>query len=448
MSCYLIENATVVNEMSRYRASVLIRNGIIEKVFRKNEPYKIPACAIVIDASDRLLIPGVIDSHVHFREPGLTHKGDMTSESRAAIAGGITSFMDMPNTIPQTTTQELLKEKFAMAGKKSMANYSFYIGITNDNLDEIMRTNPKRVAGIKLFMGSSTGNMLVDNYQILVSLFSESPMLIAAHCEDEHIIQENTIRFKEKYGDLIPPHCHAEIRSAEACYKSSSLAVELAKKYNSRLHILHLSTQQEVSLFENTMERQKKRITSEVCIHHLFFNNNDYKNYGNLIKCNPAIKTEADRHALFDALIKGYIDTVATDHAPHTIEEKSKTYLQAPSGGPMVQHSLAAMLELCHQGKLTTEKVVEVMCHAPADIFSVEKRGYIREGFYADLVLIDPEKQWTVSNENILYKCHWSLFEGKTFHSSITHTFINGHLAYENGRFNDIPCGMQLCFNR
>jgi len=448
MSGYFIENATVVNKMSRYRASILIRNGIIEKVFRENEPYKIPADANVIDASDRLLIPGVIDSHVHFREPGLTHKGDIASESKAAVAGGITSFMDMPNTIPQTITQTLLKEKFAIAEKKSLVNYSFYLGVTNDNLNEVIQTDPCSVAGIKLFMGSSTGNMLVDNYHTLVGLFSHSPVLIAAHCEDENIIRENTSKLKKIYGELIPPECHPEIRTAEACYKSSSLAVELAKKYNTRLHLLHLSTQQETGLLENTIPRQEKKITSEACIHHLFFNSSHYKNYGNLIKCNPAIKTEEDRLALIDALKKGLIDTVATDHAPHTMEEKSKPYLQAPSGGPMVQHSLVAMLELCHQHIFTIEKVVDLMCHAPADVFSIEKRGYIQEGFYADLVLIDNNNAWTVNRENILYKCRWSSFEGKTFHSVITHTFINGRLVYENGRFNDKSCGMQLRFNR
>ncbi len=448
MNCHFIENALVVNEMNLYRASILMRNGVIEKVYRKNEPYQIPHNAKVTDASDRLLIPGVIDGHVHFREPGLTHKGDMASESRAAIAGGITSFMDMPNTIPQTTTRAILEEKFATAAKKSLANFSFYIGATNDNLDEILKTNPNKVAGIKLFMGSSTGNMMVDNYQTLSDLFSRSPMLIAAHCEDENIIRENTLKLKEKYGEEIPPHCHPEIRSAEACYKSSSLAVELARKHKSKLHLLHISTRQETDLPDSASSRVNKKITAEACIHHLFFNSNDYEKYGNFIKWNPAVKTENDRLALIEAIRNGHIDIVATDHAPHTIEEKSKTYLQAPSGGPMVQHALAAMLEFYHHGILKVEKIVDLMCHAPADIYSIEKRGYIREGYYADIVLINPDKPWTVSRDNILYKCRWSPFEGKTFRSAVTHTFVNGNLVYEDGRFYDSPCGIPLYYNR
>ncbi len=448
MNCYFIENALLVNEMNRCRGSILIRNGIIEKVYRDSQPYQIPHQAKVIDASGLLLIPGVIDGHVHFREPGLTNKGEIATESRAAIAGGVTSFMDMPNTIPQTTTRELLEKKIAIAAEKSMANFSFYLGITNDNLDEILQADPYKVAGIKLFMGSSTGNMLVDNHQTLVSLFARSPLLIAAHCEDEHIIRENTQKYQAKYGEMIPPYCHPEIRSADACYKSSSLAVELARKHKSRLHLLHLSTRQEIGLLDNTTSRINKRITAEACIQHLVFNSKDYEKYGNFIKWNPAVKSEEDRLALIEAIKNGQIDVIATDHAPHTKEEKSRPYLQAPSGGPMVQHSLVAMFELYHQEILTAEKIVDLMCHAPADLFSIEKRGYIREGYYADLVLINNDLPWTVHRENILYKCGWSPFEGKTFRSAVTHTFVNGKLAFENGRFHDIPCGVALHFNR
>jgi dihydroorotase len=443
-----IQNIMIINEGTRFHGSLLINNGRIEKIFRVNEPAPVSADIAFLDAAGKILIPGVIDDQVHFREPGLTHKGDIYSESRAAIAGGVTSFMDMPNTQPQTITQTLLEEKYSRAEKVSPANYSFYMGATNDNLNELLKTNPKNVCGIKIFMGASTGNMLVDNLHTLEGIFSRSPVLLAVHCEDETTIRKNFAFFTEKYGEAVPVECHPFIRSAEACLKSSSLAVELAGKHNSRLHILHVSTRQELALLENLTPRYNKRITAEVCIHHLLFNAGDYKRLGNFIKWNPSVKEEEDRIALMEALKDGRIDIVATDHSPHTLEEKKKPYLKAPSGGPLVQHSLVTMLEFSLQGIISPEQVVDRMCHAPADIFGIERRGYIREGYYADLVLVDMNNNWTICHDNILYKCKWSPLEGKTFHSKVTHTFVNGNLVYENGLFHDTPSGMRLRFNR
>jgi dihydroorotase len=454
---FYIFNARIVNEGEIFVGSLIIRDGLIRKIIRKGEAGTeagetsgLPS----LDAGGKILIPGVIDDQVHFREPGLTHKGDIYTESRAATAGGVTSFMDMPNTQPQTLTQELLEEKYGLAADKSIANYSFYIGASNDNLDEILKTDPGKVCGLKLFMGASTGNMLVDNPETLDRIFSNVKFLIAVHCEDEAIIRTNTERFRELYGEDVPSYAHPLIRSEEACYRSTSLAVKLARKYDARLHVLHLSTAREMTLFSNDRPLTEKRITAEVCIHHLWFSDNDYKTLGNLIKWNPAIKTIQDREALWKALLEDKIDVIATDHAPHTLEEKSKKYFKAPSGGPLVQHSLPAMLDFYRQGRLSLEKIVEKMCHAPADCYRVDRRGYIREGYWADIVLIDPDQPWEVSPSNIYYKCRWSPFEKHIFSSRITHTFVNGNLVYESkpqfleGHFNEASRGMRLEFNR
>lgn len=448
MTAYCIRNADIINEGIRFNGSILVKNGLIDRIFRGGEPVTVPDNALTVDATGKILVPGIIDDQVHFREPGLTHKGDIASESRAAVAGGITSYMDMPNTLPQTITQPLLEEKYTRAEKSSLANYSFYMGATNDNLEEVLLTDPARVCGIKIFMGASTGNMLVDDPAALEGIFSRSPMLLAVHCEDEAIIRRNTSAYREKYGEDVPVACHPEIRNTDACFNSSSLAVRLAKKYGTRLHILHLSTKKELQLLDNASPRTVKKITAEVCVHHLFFNDHDYARLGNLIKWNPAIKSEDDRLALVNAVIDGTIDMVATDHAPHTLEEKVNSYFKAPSGGPLVQHSLPAMLEFARQDILSPEVIVERMCHAPAELFGVEKRGFIREGYHADLVIADLNSPWTVNKDNILYKCGWSPFEGKTFHTRITHTFVNGNLAFENGRFHDVPPGKRLLFNR
>lgn len=453
MKDLIIKNAKVVNEGKILRdTSLLIRNGIIEKIFRDAVPQGILDHCEVIDASGKFLLPGVIDDQVHFREPGLTHKGDIYSESKAAVAGGITSFMEMPNTVPQATTQELLNQKYVRASEVSLANYSFYMGATNDNLDEILKTDPSKVCGIKVFMGSSTGNMLVDNPVSLSSLFKESKMLIAVHCEDENIVQANLAAAVEKYGENIPVSEHPKIRDTSACFNSSSKAVELAKKYGTRLHILHISTAAELALFESAPVKNKK-ITSEVCVHHLWFSDADYEKYGARIKWNPAIKSGNDRANLLKAVNDNRIDIIATDHAPHTEEEKSLPYLKMPSGGPLVEHSLPAMLELSRNGKISMEKIVEKMCHAPADLFGIEKRGYIRKGYKADLVLVDAGK-WTVTKENILAKCNWSPFEGESFYYFISHTFVNGNLVYENlkpgkkGTFFEDNKGERLTFSR
>ena len=440
----LIKNAKLVNEGKVYQADVLIENQIIKEI---SSEIKIEA-DYVIDAKGLHLLPGVIDDQVHFREPGLTHKANIYTESKAAVAGGITSFMEMPNTNPQALTQELLEDKYVIASQTSMANYSFFMGASNDNLEEVLKTDPKKVGAIKIFMGSSTGSMLVDNRTVLEEIFKKSPMLIAVHCEDEQTIQENTIKAKKEFGEEVPISEHPNIRSAEACYKSSSMAVELAKKHNTRLHVFHLSTEKEISLFDNALPLAKKLITAEVCIHHLWFDESKYAEKGTLIKWNPAVKKASDKEALFQALLDDKLDVIATDHAPHTLEEKSNTYFNAPSGGPLVQHALPAMLAFVKQEKISIEKVVEKMCHNPAICFKVENRGFIREGYFADLVLVNLDKPWEVTKENILYKCGWSPFEGETFNAQITHTFVNGYIAYEFGNFDETQRGMRLTFDR
>ncbi|MDA3952052.1 MAG: dihydroorotase [Bacteroidales bacterium] len=443
----LIKNVTILNEESQFIGSVCVKAGKINKIFKETVSYEI-ATQKIIDGKGKHLLPGIIDDQVHFRDPGLTHKADIYTESKAAIAGGITSFMEMPNTVPQATTHKILEEKYKTALKKSLANYSFYIGATNDNIEEIKKTDPKKVCGIKVFMGSSTGNMLVDNEHALSRIFSESPMLIATHCEDEETIKKNTIKYKEKFGEDIPIKYHPLIRNEEACFISSSFAVELAKKYNSRLHILHISTAKELELFDNTTPSKDKKITAEVCVHHLWFSDADYDIYGSKIKWNPAIKSAKDRDALIEGLKNNKIDVIATDHAPHTIEEKSNTYFKAPSGGPLVQHSLVTMLELYHQNKLTLNDIVNKMCHTPADIFQIKNRGYIREGYCADLVLVDLDSAWTVTKNNTLYKCKWSPFENQEFKSKVTHTIVNGNVVYDNGIFNESIKGERLLFER
>ena len=447
MYSLLIKNITIVNEGTQFTGSVLIQNGKIEKIYIGKELPKTVAQKI-IKGEGKFLFPGIIDDQVHFREPGLTHKGEIYTEAKAAIAGGITSFMEMPNTKPQSTTQEILEEKYSIASEVSLANYSFYIGATNDNIEEIKKTDPKKVCGVKVFMGSSTGNMLVDNTESLSKIFSESPLLIATHCEDEETINKNTAKFKEEYGENLPLKFHPLIRSEEACYKSSSLAVELAKKYNSRLHLLHLSTAKELELLDNTKASKDKRITAEVCVHHLWFSDQDYEKYGTRIKWNPAIKTEKDRLGLIEGLKNNKIDVVATDHAPHTFEEKSNTYFKAPSGGPLVQHSLIAMLELYHQNKLSLNDIINKMCHTPAEIFQVKDRGFIREGYYADLTIVDLNSPWTVNDEDTFYKCKWSPFDGVTFNSKVTHTIVNGNIVFENGNFDETTKGQRLQFDR
>ncbi len=440
----LIKNATIVNEGQVYESDVLIENQRIKEISSKITTE----VKHIINAKGLHLIPGIIDDQVHFREPGLSHKGTIYTESKAAVSGGITSFMEMPNTNPQVLTQKLLEDKYQIASKTSIANYSFFMGASNDNLEEVLKTNPKNVGAIKIFMGSSTGNMLVDNKDVLEKIFLESPMLIAVHCEDEKIIQNNITAAKEIYGENIPISEHPKIRSEEACYKSSSMAIKLAKKHNTRLHIFHVSTEKEIGLFENQTPLNKKRITSEVCIHHLWFDERDYQKKGTLIKWNPAVKKESDKNALFQALLDDKIDVIATDHAPHTLKEKTSSYLNAPSGGPLVQHALPAMLEFYKNGRISIEKIVQKMCHNPAICFKVENRGFIREGYFADLVLVDLNSSWKVNKNNLLYKCGWSPFESEIFRSKITHTLVNGHIAYENGAFNEDRNGMRLTFNR
>ncbi|OXA82498.1 dihydroorotase [Flavobacterium aquidurense] len=446
MNRILIKNAKIVNEGSIFEGDVLIENDLIVEI-SDSISLKTSDCK-VIDAEGSYLIPGAIDDQVHFREPGLTHKGDIESESRAAVAGGITSFIEQPNTVPNAVTQEILEDKYEIAAEKSFANYSFMMGATNDNLEEVLKTNPKNVAGIKIFLGSSTGNMLVDKEETLEKIFSSTPMLIAVHCEDETTIQNNLAAFKEQYGEDIPVTAHHLIRSAEACYISSSKAVALAKKTGARLHIFHLSTAKEMELFTNKIPLEDKKITAEVCVHHLWFTDEDYKTKGNFIKWNPAVKTAEDRAELWKALNDGRIDVIATDHAPHTKEEKMQSYLKAPSGGPLVQHAVVAMFEAHHQGKISVEKIVEKMCHNPAKIFKIEKRGFIKEGYFADLVIVNPSLPWSVKPENILYKCGWSPFENFTFKSRITHTFVNGEMVYNNFKVKDIRAGKRLLFDR
>lgn len=447
-SGFIICGATVVNEGATFQADVVVNKGMIVELLSTGEKKEDYAHFDTLDARGLYLLPGLIDDQVHFREPGLTHKADIYSESRAAVAGGITSFMEMPNTIPNTLTQELLEEKYELAAEKSLCNYSFYMGASNDNLNEVLRTDPKKVCGIKVFMGASTGNMLVDEPKTLEGIFAEAPTLVAVHAEYEPRIRENTLHFMAKYGDNAPPSVHPIVRDAEACYRSSAQAVELAAKRGTRLHVLHLSTAREMQLFSNNRPLSEKQITAEVCVHHLWFSDEDYQSKGNLIKWNPAIKSAFDREALWDALLSGKLDVLATDHAPHTISEKSAPYFKAPSGGPLVQHMLPAMLEKWKQGTISIPAIVEKACHAPAVAFKVKNRGFIRPGYFADLVLVNAKSQWTVTKENILYKCGWSPFEGTSFGSSVVMTIVNGNIVYNRGSFTSAGNGMRLEFDR
>ena len=443
MSKYLLKNGTVVNEGLSQQLDVLINHGRIEKI----ESNISDENALVIDLTGKLILPGCIDDQVHFREPGLTHKGNIHSESRAAVAGGITSFMEMPNTHPNATTQELLEDKYQIAKNDSIANYSFFMGATNDNLEHVLKTNANQVCGVKVFMGSSTGNMLVDNEKTLAGLFSNVPMLIATHCEDEHTVQKNLAEAKLKYGEDIPIELHPIIRNEEACYLSSSLAVQLAKDHGARLHVLHISTAKETELFNNKLSLNEKKITAEACVHHLWFSDKDYVSQGTKIKWNPAVKSQSDRKGIWKALLDDRIDVVATDHAPHTIEEKNNVYTKAPSGGPLVQHALLSMMEHVKNGKITIERVVEKMAHNPAILFRIKERGFIREGYYADLVVVNPSRKYSVSKNNILYKCKWYPFEGYDFSSTIDTTFVNGVIVYKNNQIIEGIHGMRLSFN-
>ncbi|WP_282112129.1 dihydroorotase [Maribacter stanieri] len=444
MGKILLKNGIIVNEGIIEESDILIVDEIIVKIAKDISD----ADAEVIDCSGKHIMPGVIDDQVHFREPGLTHKGTIATESRAALAGGITTFMEQPNTTPQTTTIEKLEEKFATAANSAFANYSFLFGGTNDNLEELKKLDKNACSGIKLFLGSSTGNMLVDDEKVIENIFRNTEMVISAHCEDETTIRENLAKYKAEYGDDIPLELHPIIRSEEACYLSSSRAIALAKKTGARLHVFHLSTGKETDLFQNDIPLEQKKITAEVCIHHLWFSDADYAKKGTLIKWNPAVKTTNDRDMLWDALLDDRIDVIATDHAPHLLEEKNNVYTKAPSGGPLVQHALNAMLEKVKDGVISLEKMVQKMCHNPAILFQIEKRGYIREGYYADLVVADLNNPWTVTKENIAYKCKWSPFEDTTFSSTVIHTFVNGHLGYSNGQFSEKRNAKRLTFNR
>jgi dihydroorotase len=447
MSSILIKNALITNEGKQFHSDLLIVDEIISEI-GDSEYMKVPEHAEIIDAGGMLLIPGVIDDHVHFREPGLTSKGDIYTESKAAVAGGVTSFMDMPNTRPQAVTTEILNDKYMLGSEKSLANYSFYIGATNTNLDEIMKVDPSDVCGIKLFMGSSTGGMLVDNEAALKELFLKATMPVAAHCEDEVIIRKNSDIYRQKYGENVPVKMHSLIRSREACFVSSSHAVNLAREYNTRLHILHLSTADELKLFKNDMPLNEKRITAEACVHHLWFEESSYDDLGTFVKWNPAIKTRFDRDALINGVKNNLIDVIGTDHAPHTSEEKKNSYFKAPSGGPLIQHSLVTMLEFWHRKIFSLEKIVEMMCHNPAILFNIRNRGFIREGYKADLCLIDPVRPWIVSKENILYKCGWSPFEGTTFNSKVVKTIVNGTIVFDDGIIYEDYRGQRLLFDR
>lgn len=444
MGRYLISNVHIVNEGNSVHGNVLIDNGLIADI--SEGKIEVANDTVIIDGKEGYLLPGVIDDQVHFRDPGLTQKGDIYTESRAAVAGGVTSFMDMPNTIPNTLNQGLLEEKYHNASEKSLANYSFYMGVSNDNVGEVLRTDPRKVCGVKIFLGASTGNMLVNNVETLETIFKESKCLIAVHCEDEPTIKESLAYYRQHYGDDIPATAHPLIRNREACLRSSTFAVNLAKKYNTRLHVLHLSTADEMDLFSSEPLSDAKRITAEVCVHHLWFNDLDYETLGNRIKWNPAIKEESDRKALIKAVKDNKIDVIATDHAPHTDQEKKNPYMSCPSGGPLVQHSLIAMLEKVDEGEFNIHTVVEKMCHAPAKLFHIDKRGYIRKGYHADLVLVKRNSPWQVQKSNILYKCGWSPFEGVTFNSKVTHTFVNGNLVYDEGQFNEEFKGSRLEF--
>lgn len=446
MKKLLIKDVKIVNEGTIFEGDILLEGQFIKEIAKKISPKT--ADTSILHAEGKHLFPGMIDDQVHFREPGLTQKANIASESRAAAAGGITSFIEMPNTNPQATTQIRLEKKFAIAAKKSYVNYSFMFGGTNNNLKELLKTDPKKVAGIKLFLGSSTGNMLVDDEAVLKKIFSSTNLLIAAHCEDEKTIQDNLKKYIKTFGEDIPVALHPQIRSAEACYISSSKAVALAKETGARLHVFHLSSAEETNLFTNKIPLSEKKITAEVCIHHLWFNDTDYEEKGSLIKWNPAVKSKKHQNALWKALLDDRIDVIATDHAPHTLEEKRQVYTKSPSGAPMVQHALPTLIEFYKKDKISLEKIVEKTAHNPAILFQINKRGFIREGYYADLVLIDLAKPWTVNKDNILYKCGWSPLEGTTFTSRITHTFVNGNIIYKNGVFNDEIKGQRLEFDR
>ena len=445
MEKILIINAQMVNEGNVTQQDILIDKGRIAKI---GSDLQSNHAGRIIDAKGSFVFPGAIDDQVHFREPGLTHKATIYSESRAAVAGGVTSFMEMPNTIPNAVTQEILENKYQIAGQSSLANYSFFMGATNDNLEEVLKTDGEKICGIKIFMGSSTGNMLVDNLRTLEKIFGGTDLLIATHCEDEATIRKNMELFRQKYGEQVPFDMHPDIRSREACYKSSSLAVELAKKLGTKLHILHISTADELALFDSSRPLKEKKITAEACIHHLWFDRHDYEEKGAFIKWNPAVKEAADREALLQGLVDGKLDVLATDHAPHTLAEKQRSYFKAPSGGPLVQHSLVAAMELVKNGQISIELLVQKMCHNPAILFNIKDRGFIREGYFADLVLVNPDRRWKVDKSNILYKCGWSPFEGMEFSTSVTHTIVGGHLAYENGKFDDSRLGSRLLFDR
>ncbi len=445
---FYIHNALIVNEGARFPGALLLVDGVIAEIFQGKAPqdYILPDGVIIIDAKEKYLLPGIIDDHVHFREPGLTEKGDMRTESRAAVAGGVTSFMEMPNTRPNATTLEILEEKYSLASTKALANFSFYLGASNDNLPEIVRADPARICGLKVFMGASTGNMLVDNPDSLEAIFINSPLLIGVHAEEESIVQHNLNHFKAQFGEHIPVSAHPLIRSEEACFTSSEKAVKLARKHDARLHLMHLSTAKELELLQNNIPLSEKRITGEVCIHHLWFDDRDYQDLGAGIKWNPAIKTPNDRLALMEGLLNNKIDIIATDHAPHLRSEKENNYTGCPSGGPLIQHSLVAMMGFFQLGKISMEKIVDKMCHGPAILYRIRNRGFIRKGYFADIVLVDPDDPWMVEKENILYKCGWSPFEGVTFKSRITHTWVNGHLVFDQGRFDESVKGQRLTF--
>ncbi len=444
MSNYILKNGQIINEGKSFQGDLLIRNGLIERIDKQIENT---INAKEIDAEGKLILPGCIDDQVHFREPGLTHKANVATESRAAVAGGITSFMEMPNTVPSAVTIEKLEEKYAIASQTSLANYSFYLGTTNSNIEEIKRVNPETICGVKIFMGSSTGDMLVDDPKALEDVFRYAPSIITTHCEDDPMIKENFQKFIKEYGEELPAKFHPLIRSEEACFKSSSFAVSLAKKYNSRLHILHISTAKELELFRNDIPLEEKRITAEACVHHLWFTDKDYETKGNFIKWNPAVKTEKDRTGIWQGVLDNRIDVIATDHAPHTLDEKNQLYAKAPSGGPLVQHALLAILEKSKEGIIPIERVVEKMAHAPAILFRVKNRGFLREGYFADVVMVNPNESQDVRKENLLYKCGWSPFDGYTFSNRIERTFVNGKIAYENQAIVESSLGMRLSFN-
>jgi dihydroorotase len=445
MNTILILNAQIVNEGKIQTADVFVKNGLIEKIASDLSGLQADK---IIDATGKYLFPGVIDDQVHFREPGLTHKACIHSEARAGVAGGVTSFMEMPNTTPNALNQTLLADKYDIAARTSLANYSFYMGASNDNIEEVLKTNIQNVCGIKVFMGSSTGNMLVDNEKTLENIFSKSPMLIATHCEDEATVRANVEIYKERFGDNPPASVHPEIRNVEACYKSTSMAVALAKRHNARLHILHITTGEEINLFQHDIPLKEKKITAEVCVHHLWFDARDYETKGNQIKCNPAVKADGHKQQLLKALLDNKIDVIATDHAPHTWEEKQQNYWSAPSGLPLVQHPLQLMLEFYKEGKISLERIAEKMSHAVAECFQISKRGFIREGYWADLVLVDLNETTEVKKENIYYQCGWSPLEGQTLHSQITHTIVSGHLAFETGKFDESTQGKRMLFER